>query len=142
MLWYGPSPDRDVTVARNMQAPGREGDVAPRAMRAHQALPPPSAQGDVHDSAVDRLLAAREVRARARESYKDAIGTSSEFESYARVCAAGERVRSRQAWLHWVEDERYHGLNAGPFSLLEETSARTAPGRRLSLDQSEARRVG
>ena len=34
--------------------------------------------------------------------------------------AADEEVAARDAWLTWVDDDRYHGLNAGPFELLAE----------------------
>jgi hypothetical protein len=66
-----------------------------------------------HDSAVQRLEA---VLARAA-----AIGTSTELGAYVRLRAAGDQVAAREAWLHWIDDESYRGLNAGPFELLAES---------------------
>jgi hypothetical protein len=31
--------------------------------------------------------------------------------------AADEAVAARDAWLRWVSDDTYRGLNAGPFEL-------------------------
>ena len=30
---------------------------------------------------------------------------------------AHAQVMARDAWLRWVDDANYHGLNAGPFAL-------------------------
>lgn len=49
-----------------------------------------------------------------------AVGASTELGAYARLREAVDRVRTREAWLHWVEDEGHRGLNAGPFELLTE----------------------
>jgi hypothetical protein len=76
-----------------------------------------------HDYALRRLKAALEEQDRSSERYDSAIGTSTELAAYGRLCAAGEEVTARQAWLHWVDDKHYRGLNAGPFSLLAESSA-------------------
>lgn len=45
-----------------------------------------------------------------------------EQDAYARLQAADDRVAARGAWLHWVDDESFRGLNAGPFELLAESS--------------------
>ena len=84
--------------------------------------------GHEHDSALRRLTAALEEQDRSSERYDAAIGTSTELRAYAALCAAGEQVSARGAWLNWVDDERYRGLNAGPFSVLAEhsESGRTA----------------
>ena len=74
-----------------------------------------------HESASRRLTAALQEQDRSSERYDNAIGTSSELGAYTRLCAAGEEVRARQAWLYWVDDEHYRGLHAGPFSLLSES---------------------
>jgi hypothetical protein len=76
-----------------------------------------------HDCAFRRLKAALEEQDCSSERYDSAIGTSTELSAYARLCAAGAEVTARQAWLHWVDDKHYRGLNAGPFSLLAENSA-------------------
>ena len=73
-----------------------------------------------HDSAFRRLKAALQEQDRLAERYQTAIGTSTELRAYARLCAADEQVTAREAWLHWVDDEHFRGLNAGPFSILAE----------------------
>ena len=83
-----------------------------------------------HDRAVRRLNAALVDQGRLGERFDAAIGTSTEFGAYVRLRAANEQVRAREAWVNWVDDEGYRGLNAGPFELLAE-AARFAPNRRL-----------
>jgi hypothetical protein len=89
-----------------------------------------------HDDAVQRLEAGLLEQDRLSERYDGAIGTSSEMSAYARLREAGARVAAHETWLHWVDDERYRGLNAGPFELLAETDVRdpgaTLPGRRCA----------
>ena len=75
------------------------------------------------DSAVRRLEAALVEQERLAERFDAAIGTSTEFAAYVRLRAAGDRVRAREAWVNWVDDEGYRGLNAGPFELLAESGA-------------------
>jgi hypothetical protein len=65
-----------------------------------------------HDSAVRRLEAALAVRDRSSRPHDTALGTSTEL---------GAQVAAREAWLHWIDDEGYRGLNAGPFELLAES---------------------
>src|SRR3954470_13120337 len=90
--------------------------------------------GHEHDSAVRRLRAALEEQDRSSERYDAAIGTSTELRAYSARCAAGEEVSARGAWLNWVDDERYRGLNAGPFSMLGENSEhRTGKGPEKDL---------
>jgi len=60
----------------------------------------------------------------SRARYQAAIGTSSELGAYSRLCAAGEQVSARGAWLDWVDDENYRGVHAGPFSLITENDDR------------------
>jgi hypothetical protein len=74
-----------------------------------------------HEDAVQRLEAGLREQDRCSERYDGAIGTSSEASAYAGLRAAGARVAAHETWLHWVEDESYRGLNAGPFELLAET---------------------
>jgi hypothetical protein len=71
-------------------------------------------------SAGERLDAALVEQDRVSERFNAAVGTSTEFGAYVRLQAAGEQVRARQAWVDWVEDETYRGVNAGPFELLAE----------------------
>ena len=72
------------------------------------------------DSAVKRLEAALVEQDRLGDRFDAAAGTSTEFGAYVRLRAADEQVTARQAWLNWVDDESYRGLNAGPFELLAE----------------------
>lgn len=58
-----------------------------------------------HNSALRRLTAALEEQDRSSERYDRAVGTSSELGAYTRLCAAGEQVRARQAWLQWADDD-------------------------------------
>jgi hypothetical protein len=78
--------------------------------------------GTAHASAVERMTLALSEQDRLTKSHDAAIGTAAEIGAYARLCAADEQVAARQAWLHWVDDDHYHGINAGPFSLLAERS--------------------
>jgi hypothetical protein len=73
------------------------------------------------DRAMQRLEAALIEQDVLGERFDAAVGTSTEFGAYVRLRAAGDHVRAREAWLHWVEDESYRGLNAGPFELLAES---------------------
>jgi hypothetical protein len=73
------------------------------------------------DSAIQRLEVALVEQDRLGERFDAAVGTSTEFGAYVRLRAAGEQVRAREAWVNWVEDESYRGLNAGPFELLAES---------------------
>jgi hypothetical protein len=74
-----------------------------------------------HDRAAQRVEAALVEQDRLGERYDAAAGTSTEFGAYVRLRAAGVEVKAREAWLNWVDDEGYRGLNAGPFELLAES---------------------
>jgi hypothetical protein len=76
-----------------------------------------------HESAVLRLTAALAEQDRLTECYDHAVGTSTELGAYVRLRAAGDQVAARRAWLYWLDDESYRGLNAGPFELLAESRA-------------------
>ncbi len=76
------------------------------------------------DRAVQGLEAALVEQDRLGERFDAAVGTSTEFGDYVRLRAAGEQVRAREAWVNWVDDESYRGLNAGPFELLAESRER------------------
>ena len=76
-----------------------------------------------HDRAVRRLEAALTEQALLGERFDVALGTSFEFQAYLRLREAGDLVTAREAWLNWVDDEGYRGLNAGPFELLAESRA-------------------
>ena len=72
----------------------------------------------------ERARAGRQLEAALVEQdrvsglFDAAVGTSTEFSAHARLRAAAEQVRAREAWVLWVDDEGYRGLNAGPFELL------------------------
>ena len=78
------------------------------------------ATNHVHDSAVRRLDAALAEQDRLGTSFDAAVGTSTEFGAYVRLRRASEQVVARQTWLHWVDNESYRGINAGPFELAAE----------------------
>jgi hypothetical protein len=73
------------------------------------------------DRALQRLAAALVEQDLLGERFDAAVGTSTEFGAYVRLRAARDQVAAREAWLNWVDDERYRGLNAGPFELLAES---------------------
>jgi hypothetical protein len=75
---------------------------------------------EAHNRAVRRLHTELLERDRLSVRYVRANGTSSELAAYVRLRTAGDRIEARQAWLNWVDDESYRGLNAGPFELLAE----------------------
>jgi hypothetical protein len=74
-----------------------------------------------HDHAVQRLETALMEQARLAQRFDAAVGTSIEFQAYRRLRDAGDVVTVREAWLNWVDDEGYRGLDAGPFELLAES---------------------
>jgi hypothetical protein len=75
------------------------------------------------DRALQRLAAALVEQDRLGERFDAAVGKSTEFGAYVRLRAAADQVTARQAWVNWVDDEGYRGLNAGPFELLAESRA-------------------
>jgi hypothetical protein len=75
---------------------------------------------------------------RSRARYQAAIGTSSELGAYSRLCAAGEQVSARGAWLDWVDDENYRGIHAGPFSLRTENDERGRSTEEAAARQGKA----
>jgi hypothetical protein len=76
-----------------------------------------------HGRAVRRLETALVEQHRLGERFDAAVGTSTEFGAYVRLRAASDQVRAREAWVNWVDDEGYRGLDAGPFELLAESRA-------------------
>ena len=88
-------------------------------------------RSEEHDSAVQRLETVRAEQDRLSQRYDAAIGTSTELGARVRLRAAGDQVAAREAWLHWIDDESYRGLNAGPFELLAESLVASARPMRL-----------
>ena len=76
-----------------------------------------------HNRVMQRLEAALVEQDRLGKRFDAAAGTSTEFGAYVRFRAAADQVTAREAWVNWVDDEGYRGLNAGPFELLAESRA-------------------
>jgi hypothetical protein len=103
------------------------------------AFPVPlAAANQQHDSAVQRLDAALVEQDQMGERFDAAVGTSTELGAYARLQAAGEQVTAREAWVNWVDDESYRGINAGPFEL--RTESKTPTGAERHRTQTAAAR--
>ena len=77
-------------------------------------------RGEAHDGAVQRLRAAIAEQDRLTYLYESAIGTSDEATTDAARRGADQQVMARDAWLKWVDDDGYRGLNAGPFAVRRE----------------------
>ena len=78
--------------------------------------------GKEHDRAKRRLGAALAQQRQSRDRYDAAVGRSAHLHAAVGLHAADQDVAARDAWLRWVDDDRYRGLNAGPFELLAEGS--------------------
>jgi hypothetical protein len=78
------------------------------------------AVSEEHHRAVERLSAALADQDRLTNRYDAAIGTDAELSANVALHAADEQVVARDAWLKWVDDASYRGLNAGPFGLRHE----------------------
>ena len=75
-----------------------------------------------HDRAERRLGEAVAEQHRSSERYDAAVGKSAQLLAEVALHAADQEVGARDAWLRWVDDDRYRGLNAGPFELLAQGS--------------------
>ena len=74
-------------------------------------------QGQEHERAVRRLGAALAEQQRSCDRYDAAVGGSARRVAAVPVHLADQEVAARDAWLRWVDDDGYRGLNAGPFEL-------------------------
>ena len=81
-----------------------------------------------HHRAVQRLDAAVAEQDHQTERYEAAVGTSAEWPAGVRLNAAADHVMARDAWLRWVDDDGYRGLNAGPFALRQERDGSQGTG--------------
>jgi hypothetical protein len=70
-----------------------------------------------HDDARRRLDAALAEQRRSRQRDDAATGRFAKLAAEVSLHAADQEVAARDRWLKWVDDEGYHGLNAGPFDL-------------------------
>ena len=77
-------------------------------------------RAEAYDGAVQRLRAAIAEQDRLTYLSEAAIGTSDEATTDAARRGADQQVMARDAWLKWVDDDGYRGLNAGPFALRRE----------------------
>jgi hypothetical protein len=75
---------------------------------------------EAHAQAIERLDEALAKQKRSTDRYEAAVGTAAELPADVDVHIAHEHVIAREAWLKWVDDEGYRGLNAGPFALRRE----------------------
>jgi hypothetical protein len=78
---------------------------------------PMAALSQEHDRAEQRLGAAIIDQRRSRDRYDAATGGSARLVAAVHLHAADQDVAARDAWLRWVDDDGYRGLNAGPFEL-------------------------
>jgi hypothetical protein len=70
--------------------------------------------------ALKRLDTALVEQHRSIERHDAATGQSDHLVAEVALHKAAQQVAAREAWLKWVGDESYRGLNAGPFELLAE----------------------
>jgi glycerol-3-phosphate O-acyltransferase len=77
-------------------------------------------RGEAHDGAARRQRAAIAEQDRLTYLYEEAIGTSAEVTADAARRGSDEQVRARDAWLKWVHEDNYQGLNAGPMPVRRE----------------------
>jgi hypothetical protein len=82
---------------------------------------------ETHDRGAQRLDAAVTERDRLTNRFEAAAGTPGELSAGVELHAAEGRVAARDAWLKWVDDDGYRGLNAGPFDLRSELEDALGP---------------
>jgi len=92
-------------------------------MASRDVEEPMATAREEHDRAERRLGAAIAEQHRSSDRYEAAVGTSARLLAAVALHAADQEVAARDAWLRWVDDDGYRGLNAGPFELLAEDPA-------------------
>jgi hypothetical protein len=119
-----PRVGRTITARRELAARkvSSRRDAGPLYARDKDVDETEATMGKEHDRAERRLGAAFAEQHRARERYDAAVGRSAQLLAAVGLHAADQDVAARDAWLRWVDDDRYRGLNAGPFELLAEGS--------------------
>jgi hypothetical protein len=75
-----------------------------------------------HDRAKRRQGAALAEQRRSSDRYDAAVGRCARLLAAVGLHAADQEVAARDAWVRWVDDDGFRGLNAGPFELLAEGS--------------------
>jgi hypothetical protein len=115
---------RTITARRKLAARkvSSHGDAGPLYTR-DEDLEEPMATGGKEHARAERLLgAALADQHRSRDRYDAAADRSGRLLAAVGLHAADQEVAARDAWLRWVDDDGYRGLNAGPFELLAEDS--------------------
>ena len=102
---------------RDALAEGRWVDDGGRVTALDGAEPVASA---VHHRAERRLAAARAEQQRSQDRYEAATGRAAHLAAEEALHAADQEVGAGDAWFRWIDDARYHGLDAGPFGLRQE----------------------
>jgi hypothetical protein len=97
-------------------------DAFPLYTRDKDLEEPMTTVGTEHARAERLLGAALAEQHRSRERYDAAVGSSAHLLAAVALHAADQEVAARDAWLRWVDDDSYRGLNAGPFEPLVEDS--------------------
>jgi hypothetical protein len=82
-----------------------------------------------HDRAAQRLEAALAEQHRLSDRRDEATGGPADLVAEVALHAADQEVAARETWLKWVDDDGYHGLNAGPFDLRRELEDALGPVR-------------
>ncbi|MEA2374824.1 MAG: hypothetical protein QOD53_1287 [Thermoleophilaceae bacterium] len=84
-------------------------------------------RSETHDLGAQRLSGALAEQDRLTSRFARAVGTADELAAGVELHAADRQVVARDAWLKWVDDEGYRGMNAGPFALRQELEHALAP---------------
>jgi len=115
---------RAITARRKLAARkvSSHGDAGPLYTRDEDVEETMATVGKEHDRAERLLGAALAEQHRSRERYDAAVGGSAHLLAVVGLHIADQEVAARDAWLRWVDDDGYRGLNAGPFELLAEDS--------------------
>jgi hypothetical protein len=103
------------TIAARRQLTARASS-APES-RGKDLEEPMATLGQEHDRAERRLGAALAEQHRSSDRLESAVGGFARLHAAIGLHAADQEVAARKAWLRWVSDDRYRGLNAGPFEL-------------------------
>jgi hypothetical protein len=115
---------RTITARRKlaMREVSSRRDAFPLYTRDKDLEEPMATAGTEHARAERLLGAALAEQHRSRERFDAAVGRSARLLAAVALHAADQEVAARDAWLRWVDDDGYRGLNAGPFELLAEDS--------------------
>lgn len=107
--------ERTIAALRHLAA--SEGRHSLESVGRHEASFVQAALGQEHDRAERRLGAALAEQRRSSDRLDAAVGGYARLHAAIGLHAADQEVAARDAWLRWVNDDGYRGLNAGPFEL-------------------------